>query len=336
MITLYTTHCPKCKVLEAKLTKKGIEYQEKTEKEYSLETLLTSLINIIQEKIVSKNIKLILNIDKTIPRNLIGDYNKVYQILLNIVTNSIKYTEVGRISITLNKEIQNSKIILKFIISDTGFGIKKEDYDKVFQKHTRLDDVVSRGIEGTGLGLSLTKKYVELLGGKIWFESVYAAGTDFYIDIPQQIANMDYTIGELKAPKENNLKQENLIDCSQYRILLVEDDKLNLEVTKRLFERYNFVIDTCTNGKDCIFKYKEGEQYNMILIDHKMPEMSGIEVMQVIRQLKDYKTPILVALTANAFSDSREMYIKDGFDDYLAKPVDINELDVLVNKYFNK
>ena len=306
------------------------------EKEYSLLSILTSLLNIVQEKAASKNIKIVLNIDNTIPSNLIGDSNKIYQILLNIISNSVKFTEVGKITLSLAKEMQNSKVILKFKISDTGIGIKKEDYGKIFEKYARLDEVVARGIEGSGLGLSITKKYVDLLGGNISFESIYAAGTTFYVDIPQQIANMDATLGDLKPAEINNNAQNSMIDCSGYKVLIVEDDLEDLEVTKRFFEKYNFQVETCNSGSECVYRYKEGNHYDLMLIDQKMPEMSGIEVMKIIRQLKDYKTPPLVALTANAFANSKEMYIKEGFDDYLAKPIDFMELNNIINKYFRK
>ena len=225
---------------------------------------------------------------------------------------------------------------MKFKISDTGFGIKEEDYDKVFKQYTRLDDAVSRGIEGTGLGLAIAKQYVDLLGGEISFESIYGAGTTFYVEVPQQIVAMIPTLGEVTDEDEKDEEDKKLLDCSKYRLLVVEDDKLNLEVTKRLLKRYGFIIDTCSNGKDCVFKFKKGEHYDMMLVDHIMPEMDGVEVVRVIRKLDDYKAPPIVALTANAFTGSRDIYLKEGFDDYLAKPIDMTELDTLVNKYFKK
>lgn len=306
------------------------------EKDYSLISLLRSLTSIVQEKLANKNVKLVLNVDNSIPSNLHGDSTKIYQILLNIMSNSIKYTDVGRISVYLNKEIKGSTIVLKFKISDTGIGIKKEDFGKIFQKYSRSEEAVAGGTKGTGLGLAVTKKYVDLLGGNIWFDSVHGAGTTFYVEIPQQIVNMRTTLSSFKEMKADDLEQSNVLDCSNYRILIVEDDQLNLEVTKRLFERYGFKIDSCTNGHDCIYKYKKGEQYDMILLDHIMPEMSGVEIMRVIRKLKDYQAPPLVALTANTFSGSEDMFLKEGFDDYLSKPIDMIDLDALINKYFRK
>ncbi len=314
------------------------ENEELYENNYSLATLLDGLTNIANEKIGNKNVKFILNADNTIPNNLYGDFNKVHQILLNIVSNAVKYTEVGRITMTVSKEIKNSTIVLKFKIADTGIGIKSENFGKIFEKYSRLEDAVSRGIEGTGLGLTIAKRYVYLLGGQIVVDSQYGAGTTFYIDIPQQIVETTNTLGSIMAAQKEIDEEEpnKKLDCASYRILIVEDNPLDLEVTKRLFSQYKFNIDSCSNGKDCIFKYKKGEHYDMILLDHIMPEMSGIEVMQVIRKLKDYEVPPLVALTANTFKGSKDMYLSEGFDEYLPKPIDLIELDALVNKYFKK
>ena len=307
------------------------------EKEYSLGEVLNGLTESAKEKLIGKNVQLKVNIDNSIPNHLYGDSSKIEQIVSNIISNAIKFTEVGKVAITLTKEIKNAKIVLRFKVSDSGIGIKEEDYSKIFTEYTRLEDAVDKGIEGSGLGLSIAKKNTDLLDGKIWFESEYGAGTSFYVEIPQQVVAMTPTIGEYEEKEEakEEAKKEK-IDCSKYRILIVEDDHLNLEVTKRLCARYGFEIDCCYSGKDCIYKYKKGEKYDMMLIDHKMPEMSGIEVMQIIRKLKDYQAPPLVALTANAYAGSRDMYIKEGFDDFLAKPIDMDELDDLINKYFNK
>lgn len=309
----------------------------KIESNYSLIGMLDNLVANTKEKITSEKVELVLNIDNSTPNNLYGDVAKISQILTNVLSNAIKYTDVGKISMSLTNEIKNSEITLKFKISDTGFGIKEEDYDKVFQRYARLDEAVSSGKEGSGLGLAIAKSYVDLLNGKIWFDSVYGAGTTFYIDIPQKFTDATATIESVKkAEAEYAAEGNKKLDCSDYRILIVEDDHLNLEVTKRLFARYGFKIETCSNGRECVFNYKKGEHYDMILLDHMMPEMSGIQVMQIIRKLKDYQTPPLVALTANTFTGSRDMYLEEGFDEYLAKPIDVVELDRLVHKYFKK
>ena len=306
------------------------------ESNYSLTNLLDNLITTTKEKITSEKVDLVINIDNNTPNNLYGDVAKISQILSNVLSNAVKYTEVGRISFSLKNEIKDSNIILKFKVSDTGFGIKEEDYDKVFEKNARLDDALSSGKDGSGLGLAISKSYVELLNGKIWFESVYGGGTAFYIEIPQKITEFTTIENVKKAEAEYALEGNKKLDCSDYRILIVEDDNLNLEVTKRLFARYGFKIETCSNGRECVFNYKKGEHYDMILIDQMMPGMSGIRVMQIIRKLTDYQTPPLVALTANTFTGSRDMYLNEGFDEYLAKPIDVVELNKLVHKYFKE
>ena len=306
------------------------------ENEYSLSALLSDLIASTKEKIAGKRVELILHIDTSTPNNLYGDATKIYQILSNILTNSAKYTDLGKISLSLTKEIKNDRITLKFKISDTGFGIKESDYDKVFQKYSRLDDAVSRDIDGTGLGLAVAKEYVDLLGGDIRFESIYQAGTTFYVELTQQVLNMDFTLDNFDLNPDTSFNEDELLDCSNYRILIVESDKVNLEVTKRLFNRYKFNIETSTKGKECIYNYKKGEHYDMILVDHRMPEMSGTDVVRIIRKLKDYQAPPVVVIKANSFNNSKEMYLNEGFDDYLTSPIDAIELNNLVNKYFKK
>ena len=306
------------------------------ENEYSLSALLRDLITSTKEKIANKRIELILHIDTSTPNTLYGDATKVYQVLSNVLTNSAKYTDLGKISLSLTKEIKNDKVTLKFKISDTGFGIKESDYDKIFQKYFRLDDAVSRDIDGAGIGLSVAKEYVDLLGGNIWFDSIYEAGTTFYVEITQQIVNMDFTLDNFDLNTETKFSEDELLDCSNYRILIVESDELNLEVTKRLFSRYGFKIETSTKGRECIYNYKKGEKYDMILVDHRMPEMSGTEVVSIIRKLKDYQDPPVVVIKANSFNNSKEMYLNEGFDDYLTSPIDLTELNSLVNKYFKK
>ena len=274
-----------------------------------------------------------MDISPLIPSKLYGDQTKLFQILLNILTNAVKYTEVGKIKLSLYCDINNDIANLHFKVSDTGYGIKKEDFDKVFKKFSRLDEAKTNEIEGTGLGLVITKKYTNLLGGNIWFESEYQVGTTFYADIPQKI--IDNTKIVFEENKEIDVKEEKL-DCSNYRVLLVDDNKLNLKVASKLLSMYKFNIDTLESAKECIYKIKEGEVYDIIFMDHMMPEMDGIEAMHILKKLDDYKVPPIVALTANAITGMKEMYLKEGFDDYLSKPINVSELDKIINKYFRK
>ena len=303
-------------------------------KEYYISNIITELSSIIETRIGDNPVKLIIDVDPNIPRKLYGDHVKIYQILLNILMNAVKYTEVGKIKLSLTGDIKDNNIVLHFKIKDTGYGIKKDDFDKLFSKFSRLDNAVSNEIEGTGLGLVITKKYVDLMNGKIWFDSEYNVGTTFYIDISQKIIENE-ALGDINEVKKEK-KDINYIDCSKYTILIVDDNKLNLKVATRLFEKYKFNIETCESGKDCIYQVKSGKKYDMIFLDHMMPEMDGIQTLHKIKKLEDYDIPPIIALTANAITGMREMYLKEGFDEYLSKPINITDLDKLINHFLNK
>lgn len=301
-------------------------------KEYSIGNIAMELASIIEARIGDRPIKLIMDVDTNIPSKLYGDSTKLFQILLNILTNSVKYTEVGKIKLTITGDVLGDKINLHFKVADTGYGIKKEDYDKLFEKFSRLDTATKNEIEGTGLGLVITKKYVDLMGGKIWFESEWEVGTTFFVDITQKIVNME-KLGVITEPQKTD-KELNYLDCTGKKALIVDDNKLNIKVAKRLLEPYKFDIDTSSSGKDCIYKVKEGTNYDIIFLDHMMPEMDGIEVLHVLKKLDGYKIPPIVALTANAITGMKEMYLKEGFDEYLSKPINVSELNKIIEKYF--
>ena len=300
-------------------------------REYSLVNVINELSKIIDSKLENSKVKLIIDISSDIPNKLYGDQTKLYQILLNILTNSVKYTEIGKIKLSASCENIGDNCLIHFRISDTGFGIKKEDYDKLFEKFARLDSAKYNEIEGTGLGLAITKKYVDLMNGKIWFESEYEVGTTFYVDINQKIIdnNKALTINEKSNEDDNKYK-----DCSAYKILIVDDNKLNIKVASRILQRYNFNIDTAESGKECINKVKSGEKYDMIFMDHMMPELDGIKTLHIIKRIEDFKCPPVVVLTANAIAGMKDMYLNEGFDEYLSKPINIEELNKVINKYF--
>ena len=303
-------------------------------REYSLANIVMELQSIIDTRLADKPVKLIMDIDKEIPSRMLGDSTKIFQVLLNILTNSVKYTEVGKIRVTITGETRGNMEDLHIKISDTGFGIKKEDFDKLFEKFSRLESATGNEIEGTGLGLVITKRYVDLMGGKIWFESEYQVGTTFYVDITQKIINRA-AIGDIHEPINNN-DEEEIIDCSGKKVLLVDDNKLNLKVASRILSKYNFDIETVETGKDCVYKVKSDQHYDMIFLDHMMPEMDGIEVLHILRKLDGYDLPPIVALTANAITGMKEMYLREGFDEYLSKPINLSELNKVITKYFKK
>lgn len=303
-------------------------------KEYSIGDIVSDLSVIVETRLIDRPIQLVLDVDPEIPSKLYGDSTKLFQVLLNILTNACKYTEVGKIKFSIKSEIKGGVVDLHFKISDTGFGIKKEDYDKLFEKFSRLDSATKNEIEGTGLGLVITKKYVDLMGGKIWFESEYNVGTTFYITLTQKIINSN-AIGVINDSLVKE-KRVDYLNCQGKKILIVDDDKMNSKVVKRLLSSYNFEIDLVTTSQECIYKIKEGNEYDLIFLDYVMPEMDGVNVLQVLKKLEDYKIPPIVCITANALVGMKEMYLEAGFDDYLSKPVNELELDKIINKYFKK
>ena len=300
------------------------------EEEYKLKDILSELKSVIDSRI-NDDVSFDIVYNEYIPSTYIGDKNKIYKILLNLLSNSVKYTEVGKIN--LNVEYVND--ILKFKITDTGTGIKESDYNKLFEKFSRLEDALKNEVEGLGLGLVITKKLVDLMGGRIWFDSIYGAGTTFYIELDQKVIDKS-PIGSLIEIKNDNEEIEYL-DCSNYNVLLVDDNKLNLKVAEKLLKPYNFNITTVNSGKECIYKIKEGNIYDIIFLDHMMPEMDGIEVLHILKKLsKHFDVPPIIALTANAVTGMREMYLNEGFDEYISKPINVNELNKIINKFFRR
>lgn len=304
-------------------------------KEYNLASVILELHSIIDARLAGSKVRFVTNIDESLPVKIEGDKTKIFQILLNILSNAVKYTEVGRIELKVKGEIIKDDVLLHIRVSDTGLGIKEEDYNKIFEKLVSSENTPSiNESEGAGLGLVISKKLVTLLNGKIWFESKYGAGTDFYIDIPQRIVDRSF-MGDIFT-SEANVKNmaDKYFDCSNYKVLLVDDNELNLKVAKKLLSPYNFQITVLNNGQDCVNLIKSGEEYDLIFLDHMMPGMDGIEVLHILKSLESYNIPPVVALTANAITGMREMYLKEGFDDYLSKPINIGELNKLLEKYF--
>lgn len=302
-------------------------------KEYNLNKLLADLPYVIETRIGSKPIKLEFDIDQNIASKLEGDTTKIYRVIMNILTNSVKYTEVGKIRMIIKGDVTGNIQNLHIKISDTGYGIKKEDYDKMFTKFNRLDDATDNAIEGTGLGLVITKKYVDSMGGKIWFESEYGAGTIFYIDLPQKI--LDSTPLSQATDTQDNKKIE-ICDCKNSRVLIVDDNALNIKVTKKILEKYNIEVDTVKTGKDCIFKIKSGQSYDLILLDDMLPDLGGMEVVHVVKNIQGFDIPPVIAYTANVMNGIKEEYLAQGFDDYMPKPLDINQFDGIIKKYCYK
>lgn len=309
--------------------------------EYSLKDMLTNLYNMLSIKAIDKDLKLIIDLDPTIPYKLYGDENRVKQVLINLLNNAIKYTEKGSVTfkITVDEIVNNvetdSKVAnLRFAVIDTGIGIKDEDRDKLFTTFERIDVKRNRSIEGTGLGLSITNNLVNLMDGQLTVDSVYGEGSVFTAVIPQKVTG-DEAIGDfetiLKADTKDNSQKRQEYTTKDVRILVVDDVKMNIRVVKGLLKKHGVEIVEALSGAECIEKYAEND-YDLLLLDHMMPEMDGIETLKAMKEKYTELCPIVV-LTANAISGMKEMYLSEGFDDYLAKPTKPDELDEIILKY---
>jgi CheY-like chemotaxis protein/HPt (histidine-containing phosphotransfer) domain-containing protein len=280
-----------------------------------------------------------MQVDPDIPDALIGDEVRLRQVVVNILNNAVKYTPKGSVTFTVKAkgEVDDDKLELQFIAQDTGIGIREEDKEKLFSKFQRLDLKKNRNIEGTGLGLAITVRLTEMMQGSITVDSVYGEGSTFTIHLPQQVEKYE-PIGDFNARIEAALQEEENYQESftapQAHILVIDDNDMNLTVVESLLEKTLIHVHTASSGKDCL-QLIEDNHYDIVFLDHMMPEMDGIETLQRAKNLITSKckdTPF-IALTANAVAGVREMFLAKGFNDYLSKPVDGKTLERMVQKY---
>lgn len=276
-------------------------------------------------------IELRVRFSKDLPSSLYGDYARIKQIVLNLLTNAVKYTEKGYIDFVVESVILKNDICRLIIsVEDTGIGIERDKIDRLFRKFERVDEERNITIEGTGLGLAITKKLVELMHGEMVVQSIYGKGSKFTVSIDQKI--VDIKPKEVVIPKEEVPVKRNY---KGKRILVVDDNKLNLKVAERLLKDYGVFIDEVSSGMDAIKRVEMGVPYNLILMDDMMPEMSGSETLLRLKEKEDFKIKT-VALTANAIAGMKEKYLSIGFDDYLSKPIQRSELERVLDKYLRE
>ena len=304
------------------------EKMEIVEVSYNFKEEISSLARVQSIRIKDKKIDYKINISDDIPYELIGDKQHVKEIINNLLSNAIKYTDEGIVAMNITCFNNNDICNLEIEVYDTGRGIKKEDLKRLYNKFDRLDVEKNSTIEGTGLGLAITKKLVELLKGTINVESEYGEGTKFNVIIPQKIGN--------NTSKDEQVITNNIIDYSDKKILIVDDNKLNIKVAKRNIEDLNFKeIDECYNGLECLEKIKNGKKYDIILMDIMMPTMDGEQVLKELKNIKDFDTPI-IALTADAIAGSDEKYKNEGFVDYVSKPFNKDTIKLKIDSIFEK
>ena len=298
--------------------------------EYSLQAVLDELVSLSKARLGEKPIEFRCVFDPSIPPYLYGDKVRVKQVVLNILTNAIKYTKQGFIEFKVSSIQKNGVCRLIISVEDSGIGIKPESINKLFTKFERLDIEKNNTIEGTGLGLAITKKLLELMGGQIVVQSVYGKGSKFTIALDQKIVTNPTTVVETKT-----VVATSKLDLTGKKILVVDDNMINLKVASRLLKDYNCLVDTANSGFECIDKISNGASYDLILMDDMMPKMSGVETFHKLKENENFHIPT-VALTANAISGMKEKYLQEGFQDYLAKPIEKTELYRVLVKFLQQ
>lgn len=306
---------------------------------YQISALLSDLTSMIKPRATDKGLELKLDIDDQIPRELYGDEVRIRQIITNLLTNAVKYTREGSVTLKVRcTRLPNTdKVRLDVAVVDTGIGIKKEDQEKLFSTFQRVDEEANRGIEGTGLGLALSKQLLELMDSRLLLDSEYGRGSAFFFGLVQKIVD-GTPIGDFISSYENGGRDaahyQESFQAPDARILVVDDTRMNLEVCKGLLKKTRIQVDTADSGMECLNMIMKKE-YHIIFLDHKMPHMDGVECLENMRKLENNPNANtkVIALTANAVSGAKEFYLSHGFDDYLAKPIQGEKLEEILCQY---
>lgn len=306
--------------------------------EYEIAQLLNDCYNMISIRAEKKNLKMTVINDETMPHLLKGDEVRIRQIIINFLTNAVKYTAKGQITLKCGCEvIDENTIMLECSVEDTGMGISEENQKQLFSSFQRIDEAQNRHIEGTGLGLNISKQLVEMMGGTISVKSTLGKGSTFSFSVPQQVISHE-PVGSFESNRGKltgaGKKYREKFQAPNAHILVVDDVKLNIDVLKGLLKKTQVQCDTAYSGRECLGLVRKN-RYNLILMDHLMPDMDGVETLAQIHKMADCpnrNTPV-IALTANAIVGAREKYCALGFADYLAKPIKSDELEDMLLKH---
>ncbi|MCR4654983.1 MAG: transporter substrate-binding domain-containing protein [Lachnospiraceae bacterium] len=307
--------------------------------EYSLPDLLLGLCVMIEYRAKDKGLDFEVEVDESLPSGLIGDEQKICQVITNLLTNAVKYTMSGSVKlIVCNIPVSDTEMKLEVKVQDTGIGIREEEKDKLFSAFDRLDLDHTKSIEGTGLGLAITRRMLEQMGSTILVESTYGEGSCFSFELTQGISDKT-PIGDFGKFEKTGTKGHDRVTfkAPKARLLLVDDTPMNLQVISGLLKEHAMTIDTADSGMACIERFKEGD-YDIVFMDHRMPVMDGVETLAELKRrypevLK--KTPV-ISLTANVLSGAEEQMIGAGFSGYLTKPVNLAEMDKILLTYLPK
>lgn len=306
--------------------------------EYDVRQLLHDCYSMIIMRAEKKNLLLEVHNDPALPRRLLGDEIRIKQIIINLLTNAVKYTSAGKVTLSLDfTPAGDNDILLQITVRDTGMGISRENQDILFTAFSRLDEMHNRNIEGTGLGLSITKRLTDLMGGDIGVNSTLGTGSEFWVELPQTVCSLE-KVGEFtvnrRSAGDHKKEYKERFQAPAARILVVDDVKLNIDVMKGLLKNTKIRIDSAYSGRECLGLVRKNS-YDLIFMDHLMPDMDGVETLKNIRSIPDMpnkNTPV-IALTANAMMGAKEKYGALGFADYLAKPVQSDKLELMLLEY---
>lgn len=306
---------------------------ELVEGNYSIRTLINDLYNMISVKTNEKKLKLEFKVAEDIPSGYYGDDKRIRQVLINLLTNAVKYTSEGTVTFIVSGHKENDKEVLHFSVKDTGMGIRKEDIGSIYDAFQRFDLSKNRKIEGTGLGMNIVQHLLKLLGSELHIESEYGKGSEFSFDIVQTITDGE-PLGDFKDKSRNNTDARDSMEftAKDAKILVVDDNKMNLKVFKNLLKDSQMDIRLVTGGKDCI-EIVQKVSFDMVFLDHMMPEMDGVETLNYIKEHHLCQNTPIIMLTANAVEGSKERYLEMGFDDFLSKPIMPELLYEMIIKY---
>lgn len=306
---------------------------ETEDSSYLLSNLLNDVVNIIAPMAEKKGLEFEVRVDESLPCELYGDVGKIRQIILNLLNNAVKYTKEGKVTFIVRGVLVGENIQLKVKIEDTGIGIKEENIEKLFGDFERADMDENRDIEGTGLGLAIVNRLIQYMDGKIKVNSIYGEGSVFTVTIPQKIIDRN-CIGDYKmlAEEFGSEKASAGFRAPGAKVLVVDDHEMNLMVLKNLLKESRVEVTTCNGGKECI-ECMINNTYDVVFLDHMMPEMDGIETLEILIKKNLKRESKIVALTANAIVGVKEMYLSKGFDDYLSKPIDTGKLEKLLLRF---
>jgi len=305
--------------------------------EYEMGSLLNDLYNMISVKAKEKGLDLVFDIAPDIPKGLYGDDKRLRQVLLNILSNAVKYTRRGTVTLKVRYKKEGENALIFYAVKDTGIGIKKEDIGRIYDAFQRFDVSRNRNVEGSGLGMNIAQQLLKLMGSELRIDSEYNKGSEFSFEVVQRIVDKE-PLGDfrdrIEQATERSKYRANYV-APKARILAVDDNRMNLKVFRSLLKQTQMQIFEASSGQECL-SMLEKEKYDLIFMDHMMPEMDGIETFHIIRERKLCEGVPIIMLTANAILSDKEKYLQEGFDDFLAKPILPDKLDNIVLQYLPK